>query len=145
MISKNGYLGRSHSTFEKPLTNSLFSGYSSPVSTKTAGMSAHTRLTKSKSTVESLPPEKLTNTFPPNLLYHSIILACVTIIFLSKGHDCIIFKSSLVFLLIVIPRNHRNNRVGVRILQMHICGIVNKVAKTDNILPPQYFRTYACV
>ena len=34
-----------------------------------------------------------------------------------------------MFLLIVIPRNHRNNRVGVRILQMHICGIVNNIGR----------------
>ena len=47
------------------LTNSRISGYSSPVSTNTAGMSGNARRARSSSTVLSLPPEKETATLPP--------------------------------------------------------------------------------
>ena len=40
-------------------TNSLISGYSSPVSIKTAGTLGYNSLTKCNKTVLSLPPEKL--------------------------------------------------------------------------------------
>ena len=50
--------------FSVDLTNCLTSGYSSPVSTKTAGTSGNIVRTKCKRTVESLPPEKETYTLP---------------------------------------------------------------------------------
>jgi len=50
--------GLTHRTLSIVLTNSLISGYSRPVSAKTASTSGWTDLTKWRSTVESLPPEK---------------------------------------------------------------------------------------
>ena len=46
-------------------TNSRISGYSKPVSTNTAGTPGNALRTKSRSTVESFPPEKETAILPP--------------------------------------------------------------------------------
>ena len=62
---ENGISGRSHVTFGTVFTNSRISGYSKPVSTNTAGTSGNALRTKSRSTVESFPPEKETAILPP--------------------------------------------------------------------------------
>lgn len=91
-----GSSGRSHVTLGTDFANSLISGYSSPVSTKTAGIFGKARLARSNATVESLPADQETATLPSQCRYHSMIFACATWIFRSSGHACIVLKSCMV-------------------------------------------------